>query len=96
MFFRNQRRRGAFIQFGAMMGTIVNGLNPEVLIVTGGVVESFARLEPKILRAVREYAFPRALAATRIAIVPGDKRASVRGAAALALYEQTVDSRRTR
>jgi glucokinase len=81
---------------GAMMGTIVNGLNPEVLIVTGGVVESFARLEAKILSAAREYAFPRALAATRIAIVPGDKRSSVRGAAALALYEQKVDSRRTR
>jgi glucokinase len=81
---------------GAMMGTIVNGLNPEVLIVTGGVVESFARLEAKILSAAGEYAFPQALAATRIAIVPGDKRSSVRGAAALALYEQKVDSRRTR
>ncbi|PYN87299.1 MAG: transcriptional regulator [Candidatus Rokuibacteriota bacterium] len=81
---------------GAMIGTIVNGLNPEVLIVTGGVVESFARLEPKILSAAREYAFPRALAATRVEIVVGDKRASVRGAAALALYEQTIDSRRTR
>src|SRR5881628_1564022 len=81
---------------GAMIGTIVSGLNPEVLIVTGGVVESFARLEPKILSAAREYAFPRALAATRVEIVVGDKRASVRGAAALALYEQTIDSRRTR
>ena len=77
---------------GAMIGTIVNGLNPEALIVTGGVVESFARLEARIRRAAAEYAFPRALAATRLEIVPGDKRASVRGAAALALYEQ----RRTR
>jgi len=66
------------------------------LIVTGGVVESFARLEAKILRAAGEYAFPRALASTRIEIVPGDKRASVRGAAALAFYEQAVDVRRTR
>jgi len=87
---------------GAMMGTIVNGLNPEVLIVTGGVVESLARLEARIRRAVAEYAFPQALAATRIAIVPGDKRASVRGAAALARYQQptpaadTKKSRRTR
>ena len=77
---------------GAMIGTIVNGLNPEALIVTGGVVESFARLEARIRRAAAEYAFPQALAATRIEIVPGDKRASVRGAAALALYAQ----RRTR
>lgn len=81
---------------GAMMGTIVNGLNPEVLIVTGGVVESLARLEAKILDAAGEYAFPQALAATRVEMVPGDKRASVRGAAALALYERTVDSRRAR
>ena len=81
---------------GAMIGTIVNGLNPEALIVTGGVVESFARLETRIRRAAAEYAFPRALAATRIEIVPGDKRAGVRGAAALALYERDVDSRRTR
>jgi glucokinase len=81
---------------GAMMGTIVNGLNPEVLILTGGVVESFARLEAKILTAAGEYAFPRALAATRVEIVPGDKRAAVRGAAALARYQQTVDSRRRR
>jgi glucokinase len=81
---------------GAMMGTVVNGLNPEALIVTGGVVESFARLEAKILGAVGEYAFPQALAATRIAIVPGDKRAAVRGAAALARYQQAVDSRRRR
>ena len=81
---------------GAMIGTIVNGLNPEVLVITGGVVESFVKLEAKILRASREYAFPRALAATRIEIVPGDKRSSVRGAAALALYESRVHSRRTR
>jgi len=70
---------------GAMIGTVVNGLNPEVLLITGGVAESLATLEAKILRAAGEYAFPRALAATRIMIVPGDKRASVRGAAALAL-----------
>ena len=78
---------------GAMIGTIVNGLNPEVLILTGGVVESLVKLEAEILRASREYAFPQALAATRIEIVPGDKRTGVRGAAALALYES---KRRTR
>jgi glucokinase len=81
---------------GAMVGTIVNGLNPEVLVVTGGVVESFVKLEARLLRASREYAFPRALAATRIEVVPGNKRASVRGAAALALYESRIQSRRTR
>jgi hypothetical protein len=42
---------------------------------------------------MREYAFAQALAATRIDIVPGDKRASVRGAAALAFYEPKLPSR---
>ncbi|PYN48107.1 MAG: glucokinase [Candidatus Rokuibacteriota bacterium] len=75
---------------GAMIGTVVNGLNPEIIIVTGGVAQSLAPLETKILRAAGEYAFPRALAATRVTIVPGDKRVSVRGAAALALYERDM------
>jgi len=72
---------------GAMIGTVVNGLNPEVVVVTGGVAESLAPLESRILRAAGEYAFARALAATRVMIVPGDKRVGVRGAAALAMYE---------
>jgi glucokinase len=78
---------------GAMIGTVVNGLNPEVIIVTGGVAQSLAPLGAKILRAAGEYAFPRALAATRVTIVPGDKRVSVRGAAALALYERDMKNK---
>lgn len=78
---------------GAMIGTVVNGLNPEVIIVTGGVAQSLAPLVAKILRAAGEYAFPRALAATRVTIVPGDKRVSVRGAAALALYERDMKNK---
>ncbi len=72
---------------GAIIGTVVNGLNPEVVIVTGGVAGSLVPLETRILKAAGEYAFARALAHTRVAIVPGDKRVSMRGAAALALYE---------
>lgn len=77
---------------GAMLGTVVNGLNPEVIVITGGVTESLAPLETRILRAAGEHAFHRALALTRVAFVPGDKRTSMRGAAALALYE--MDSTR--
>src|SRR2546421_518895 len=73
---------------GAMLATIVNGLNPEVVVVTGGVAASLAALEKRILAAAAEYAFARALAATRITIVPGDKRLTMRGAAALGLYER--------
>ena len=72
---------------GAMIGVIVNGLNPEVVVVTGGVAASFAPLETKVLAAAAEYALKRALAATRVRIVPGDKRLTMRGAAALVLYE---------
>jgi glucokinase len=72
---------------GAMIGTVVNGLNPEVVLVTGGVAGSYAALEGKILKAAGEYALKRALAVTRVSIVPGDKRLTMRGAAALVLYQ---------
>jgi glucokinase len=72
---------------GAMIGTVVNGLNPEVVVITGGVAASLVALEPEILRAAGQFAFPRALVSTRVRIVPGDKRVAMRGAAALVLYE---------
>src|SRR2546425_4932768 len=75
---------------GAMIGTVVNGLNPEVVVITGGGAGALAPLLAKILPAAGGYAFARALASARITIVPGDKRVSVRGAAALAMYERDV------
>jgi glucokinase len=72
---------------GAILGVVVNGLNPDVIVVTGGVAAAFAALEKRVLAAAADYAFARALATTKIVITPGDKRLSMRGAAALALYE---------
>lgn len=72
---------------GAIIGTVVNGLNPEMIVITGGVAESLVPLEKSVLRAAGEYAFARALVGTRVRIVPGDKRVTMRGAAALVLYE---------
>ncbi|HET7339976.1 MAG TPA: ROK family protein, partial [Methylomirabilota bacterium] len=72
---------------GAMIGTVINGLNPEVVVITGGVATALVPLETRILKAAGEYAFQRALATTRVTIVPGDKRLTMRGAAALVLYE---------
>ena len=72
---------------GAMLGVVINGLNPEVIVITGGVAVAFAALETRVLAAAHEYAFKRARAGTRIVIAPGDKRSSMRGAAALAFYE---------
>jgi glucokinase len=78
---------------GAMIGTIVNGLNPEVVVVTGGVAVAYAALEASVREAAARHAFAAALAQTRIAIVPGDKRTSLRGAAALAFYEAAERAR---
>jgi glucokinase len=72
---------------GALLGVVVNGLNPEVVVVTGGVAAGFQRFEKTVLQAAARYAYGRALAMTRIRIVPGDKSVSVRGAAALVLDE---------
>jgi glucokinase len=71
----------------ATIAMVVNGLNPEVVVITGGVAASLAPLQARIMKAAGEYAFAQALAATRVAIVPGDKRLTMRGAAALVLYE---------
>jgi predicted NBD/HSP70 family sugar kinase len=72
---------------GAILATIVNGLDPEVLVVTGGVAAAYAAREASVLKATARHALAPALSRTRIAIVPGDKGTTVRGAAALAFYE---------
>jgi glucokinase len=73
---------------GAGLGLVVNTLNPEVVVVTGGVVNSLGFLENEIMRRAREYTLVDALSRTRIHFVPGDKRQTVRGGAALVLYER--------
>jgi predicted NBD/HSP70 family sugar kinase len=70
-----------------MIGTVVNGLDPEVVLVTGGVARAFAERQARVLEAAAAYALRRALAATTVRIVAGDKRVTSRGAAALVLYE---------
>jgi glucokinase len=71
----------------ALLGIIINGLNPELIVVTGGMLESLTRLEADILRRAGRYAFARAIAATTIRFAPSAKRDTVRGGAALFLYE---------
>ena len=69
------------------IGGIVNLLNPEVIVITGGVAVSLAPLRDDILRRVRRRALAAALDATTVRVVPNDKRGTVRGGAALVLYE---------
>lgn len=72
---------------GAGLGGIVNALNPEVIVVTGGVVASLLPLETDIRHHIARYALAPALEETRIHFVHTDKRATVLGGAALVLYE---------
>jgi glucokinase len=73
---------------GAGIGGIVNGYNPELIVVTGGIVKSLARLEREILDCAREHSLAPAFAGTRIHLIPADKSQTVRGGAALVLYER--------
>jgi len=56
-------------------------------VITGGVAASLAPLQGDIERRVRRRALAAALEATMVRVVPADKRATVRGGAALVLYE---------
>lgn len=72
---------------GAGLAVIVNGLNPELLLLAGSVAKSLKPLESEIRIQTERYAFERALATTRIEILTLDKDATVRGGAALVGYE---------
>ncbi|HEX6081285.1 MAG TPA: ROK family protein, partial [Methylomirabilota bacterium] len=78
---------------GAGLAIIVNGLNPERLLLAGSVAKSLRPLEARIRAATATYAFAGALAATRLEILSLDKNATVRGGAALVRYES--ERRRT-
>jgi glucokinase len=73
------------------IGALVNLLNPEVIVITGGVATSLAPLRDDILGRVRRRALPAALDATTVRVAPADKRSTVRGGAALVLYETTEE-----
>lgn len=73
---------------GAMIGVVVNGLNPEMVVITGGVAASLLPIEARVRKAADGYAFRDALEGTRIVVEPGDKRLTVLGAVALVLSEQ--------
>ncbi len=72
---------------GAGLAVIVNGLNPERLLLAGSVAKSLKALEREVREWVARYAFAQALATTRVEILTRDKDATVRGGAALLHYE---------
>jgi glucokinase len=69
------------------IGVLVSLLNPEIIVITGGVATSLAPLQDDILRRVRRRALGAALDATTVRVVPSEKCCTVRGGAALVLYE---------
>jgi len=71
----------------AGLGGILNALDPEVVVVTGGVVPSLLPLREDVLRRTRGYVLPGIQPASRVRFVAADKRRTARGGAALVLYE---------
>ena len=73
---------------GAALGGLVTGLNPEVIVVTGGIITALMPDRDEILDYARQYALPPAFAGTTIHLIPGAKTRTARGGAALVFYEQ--------
>ena len=72
---------------GAGLAIIVNGLNPERVLLAGSVAKSLRPLEARLRAALARYAFAEALRTTHLEILTLDKDATVRGGAALVHYE---------
>ena len=72
---------------GAGLAIIVNGLDPERVLLAGSVAKSLRPIEARVRAALARYAFAEALRATRLEILTLDKDATVRGGAALVHYE---------
>jgi len=79
----------------AGLAIIVNGINPERLLVAGSVGRAFARREGDVRARLARRAYKGALATTRVIFLDLDKDTSVRGGAALVLYEREQASRDT-
>ncbi len=67
---------------------IVNGLNPERLLIAGSVGRAFAAREADLRARLARRAYAAALATTRITFLDLGKDSSVRGGAALVLHER--------
>jgi glucokinase len=67
---------------------IVNGLNPERLLIAGSVGRAFAAREHDLLARLSRRAYAAALATTRIMFLDVGKDSLVRGGAALVLHER--------
>jgi glucokinase len=76
----------------AGLAIIVNGINPERLLVAGSVGRAFAGREADVRARLARRAYKGALATTRVIFLDLGKDISVRGGAALVLYEREQSS----
>jgi glucokinase len=76
----------------AGLAIIVNGINPERLLVAGRVGRAFGRREEDVRARLARRAYKGALAATQVIFLDLGKDISVRGGAALVLYEREQSS----
>jgi glucokinase len=74
----------------AGLAIVVNGLNPERLLLAGSIGRAFAAREADLRARLARRAYAGALATTRISFLDLDKDTSVRGGAALARYHGTA------
>jgi glucokinase len=71
----------------AGLATIVNGLNPERLLVAGSIGRAFAAREPDLRARLSRRVYAGALATTRVSFLDLGKDITVRGGAALVCHE---------
>ena len=72
----------------AGLTVIVNGINPERLLIAGTVGRAFAEREADLRARLARRAYAGALATTKISFLDLGKDSSVRGGAALVLHER--------
>jgi glucokinase len=69
------------------VATLATLLNPDVVVITGGVAASLAPLAEDLRARARRRALAGVLDGTAVHVVPADKRDTVRGGAALVLHD---------
>ena len=72
---------------GIALGNLINALNPELILLGGGVMGAADLLLEPARAWARRYAFASAFAATKVGLASLDKQSGVKGAAALFLSE---------
>ena len=73
---------------GAGIASVIGCVDPDMIVVTGGVAQSLMPLADEVRSRVADYALTVDLPLPRIGVVGSDKNRTVRGGAALFLYHR--------